>query len=281
MPHSCPRSRERSLIQWSSPSKVPQTCPTLLCRMRSSMTSKSILAFGSIFPLSYSLLLISEKSSIFPSSPSLLLISEKGSIFPSSPHLRKSLNISSSALHSHHLRKILNISLSSSFFPSLHLRKSLNIPPSFFPSWSQEKAHYFLLLLPFSSSQKKAQYSPSSFPSLHIIKRHNILPSSFPSDPRKRLNISSSSSSKKCSYFLFIQCKLKKKFSLFYYCMRLVLFILHWFKYEVMLLSYGFRCQPVFCKYQFYKQPEHCSMGREQREDVYWDDVNVVLLGMY
>ncbi|XP_056000936.1 uncharacterized protein LOC130048351 isoform X2 [Ostrea edulis] len=39
------------------------------------------------------------------------------------------------------------------------------------------------------------------------------------------------------------------------------------------------KCQPVFCRYQFFKQPEHCSMGREQRENVYWDDVNVVLLG--
>lgn len=43
--------------------------------------------------------------------------------------------------------------------------------------------------------------------------------------------------------------------------------------------AFPFRCQPVFCKYQFFKQPEHCSLGREQRENVYWDDINVVLLG--
>nr|XP_022302036.1 uncharacterized protein LOC111110021 isoform X1 [Crassostrea virginica]XP_022302037.1 uncharacterized protein LOC111110021 isoform X1 [Crassostrea virginica]XP_022302039.1 uncharacterized protein LOC111110021 isoform X1 [Crassostrea virginica] len=39
------------------------------------------------------------------------------------------------------------------------------------------------------------------------------------------------------------------------------------------------KCQHVFCKYQFFKQPEHCSLGRKQRESVYWDDINVVLLG--
>ncbi|XP_062581954.1 uncharacterized protein LOC134243735 isoform X3 [Saccostrea cucullata] len=39
------------------------------------------------------------------------------------------------------------------------------------------------------------------------------------------------------------------------------------------------KCQPVFCRYQFHNQPEHCSVGREQKENVYWDDLNVVLLG--
>lgn len=146
MPHSCPRSRERSLIQWSSPSKVPQTCPTLLCLMTSSMTSRSLLA-------------------------------------------------------------------------SVILRKRFNISP-------------------FSSS-------PFPFPPLSLP----IL-------------------SDRGSIFLFIH-------------RQLGFLLMYWFRYQIMLLSSGFRCQPVFCKYQFYKQPEHCSMGREQRENVYWDDVNVVLLGIY
>lgn len=160
MPHSCPRSRERSLIQWSSPSKVPQTCPTLLCRMRSSMTSKSILAFGSIFPFLipfysfrkkaqyfplllpfyssrkkaryFPLLLISERVSIFPPLPSIPIISEKSWIFLSHPpssllFILEKASIFPLPSSPHDLRKRLTISSSS--FPFLHLRKRLNIPP--------------------------------------------------------------------------------------------------------------------------------------------------------
>lgn len=39
------------------------------------------------------------------------------------------------------------------------------------------------------------------------------------------------------------------------------------------------KCKPVHCAYQFYKQPIHESAGREQGSDVFWEDVNVVLLG--
>lgn len=47
-------------------------------------------------------------------------------------------------------------------------------------------------------------------------------------------------------------------------------------------LPYGdlsLRCQPVYCKYKFYKQPEHISVGREHGKNIYWDDINVVLAG--
>nr|XP_006825129.1 PREDICTED: uncharacterized protein LOC100373146 [Saccoglossus kowalevskii] len=40
------------------------------------------------------------------------------------------------------------------------------------------------------------------------------------------------------------------------------------------------KCQPVYCKYTFYKQPEHKSIGRSHSSTVYWEDTNVVLLGM-
>ncbi|XP_071128270.1 uncharacterized protein [Mytilus edulis] len=47
-------------------------------------------------------------------------------------------------------------------------------------------------------------------------------------------------------------------------------------------LSYSdlsLRCQPVYCKYKFYKQPEHISVGREHGKNLYWDDINVILAG--
>ena len=39
------------------------------------------------------------------------------------------------------------------------------------------------------------------------------------------------------------------------------------------------RCKPAYVSYQFYKQPVHQSTGRQQGSDVFWEDVNVVLLG--
>ncbi|XP_070557636.1 uncharacterized protein [Ptychodera flava] len=39
------------------------------------------------------------------------------------------------------------------------------------------------------------------------------------------------------------------------------------------------KCLPVYCKYKFYKQPEHRSIGRSHTDTVYWEDTNVVLLG--
>ncbi|XP_013407741.1 uncharacterized protein LOC106171815 [Lingula anatina] len=39
------------------------------------------------------------------------------------------------------------------------------------------------------------------------------------------------------------------------------------------------KCDPAYIKYQFYKQPWHLSVGREQGKSIYWDDLNVVLLG--
>ena len=35
----------------------------------------------------------------------------------------------------------------------------------------------------------------------------------------------------------------------------------------------------MYLSYQFYKQPRHESAGREHGREVYWQDVNVVLLG--
>ena len=40
-----------------------------------------------------------------------------------------------------------------------------------------------------------------------------------------------------------------------------------------------YRCHPVYCKYKFYKQPEHLTGGKEHAKNIYWDDINVVLLG--
>ncbi|XP_069101496.1 uncharacterized protein [Argopecten irradians] len=39
------------------------------------------------------------------------------------------------------------------------------------------------------------------------------------------------------------------------------------------------RCKPVYCKYEFFKQPVHTSAGRDHARNIYWDDVNVVLTG--
>lgn len=39
------------------------------------------------------------------------------------------------------------------------------------------------------------------------------------------------------------------------------------------------KCKPVHVSYQFYEQPLHESAGREHGSDVFWEDVNVVLLG--
>lgn len=49
--------------------------------------------------------------------------------------------------------------------------------------------------------------------------------------------------------------------------------ILHW------LFSFSRRCKPVYVSYKFYKQPLHESASRDQGSDVFWEDVNVVLLG--
>ena len=45
------------------------------------------------------------------------------------------------------------------------------------------------------------------------------------------------------------------------------------------IFSLYYRCKPVYVSYQFYKQPLHESAGRQQGSDVFWEDVNVVLLG--
>ncbi|ESO89848.1 hypothetical protein LOTGIDRAFT_124357 [Lottia gigantea] len=39
------------------------------------------------------------------------------------------------------------------------------------------------------------------------------------------------------------------------------------------------KCHPAYCKYKFFKQPEHISVGKEHDRTIYWDDTNVVLLG--
>lgn len=39
------------------------------------------------------------------------------------------------------------------------------------------------------------------------------------------------------------------------------------------------KCKPVHVSYQFYKQPLHESVGRDHGSNVFWEDVNVVLLG--
>ncbi|XP_063952895.1 uncharacterized protein LOC129255695 [Lytechinus pictus] len=40
------------------------------------------------------------------------------------------------------------------------------------------------------------------------------------------------------------------------------------------------RCLPVYTSYKFYKQPEYMSVRREHSKNIYWDDVNVELLGI-
>ncbi len=39
------------------------------------------------------------------------------------------------------------------------------------------------------------------------------------------------------------------------------------------------RCCPVYASYKFYKQPMYKSCAREHNKNVYWDDINVELLG--
>ncbi|XP_048243138.1 uncharacterized protein LOC124146111 isoform X2 [Haliotis rufescens] len=39
------------------------------------------------------------------------------------------------------------------------------------------------------------------------------------------------------------------------------------------------RCKPVYCKYQFFKQPVHVTLGKEHARNIYWDDISVALLG--
>ena len=41
------------------------------------------------------------------------------------------------------------------------------------------------------------------------------------------------------------------------------------------------RCEPVYCKYQFFNQPMHTTVAKEHGKNIYWDDKNVVLLGMH
>ncbi|XP_076468773.1 uncharacterized protein LOC143299450 isoform X2 [Babylonia areolata] len=39
------------------------------------------------------------------------------------------------------------------------------------------------------------------------------------------------------------------------------------------------KCQPVYCKYQFFRQPAHTTVAKEHAKNIHWDDKNVVLLG--
>lgn len=48
---------------------------------------------------------------------------------------------------------------------------------------------------------------------------------------------------------------------------------------KMFILFLCHRCKPVHVSYQFYKQPLHKSAGRDHGSDVFWEDVNVVLLG--
>lgn len=113
---------------------MPQTCPTLLCLMTSSMTSRSLLASVHLRKRLNNSSFSSSPFHFPPLSPPI--ISERGSIFPLSPSLalisEKRLNISP---------LLLSLLKRGSVFPS---------PPSF----------PFLLLLPFPSSQKEAQFFP-------------------------------------------------------------------------------------------------------------------------
>lgn len=47
----------------------------------------------------------------------------------------------------------------------------------------------------------------------------------------------------------------------------------------IIFILFCHRCKPVHVSYQFYKQPLHESAGRDHGSDVFWEDVNVVLLG--
>ncbi|GFO44998.1 hypothetical protein PoB_007150300 [Plakobranchus ocellatus] len=39
------------------------------------------------------------------------------------------------------------------------------------------------------------------------------------------------------------------------------------------------KCHPVFCKYKFFKEPEHVTPGKEHDRNIYWEDTSVALLG--
>jgi hypothetical protein len=39
-------------------------------------------------------------------------------------------------------------------------------------------------------------------------------------------------------------------------------------------------CHPAYVKYQFYKQPEHRSIGQPQNSKIFWDDTHVIFLGL-
>nr|KAG5711366.1 hypothetical protein BaRGS_006063 [Batillaria attramentaria] len=39
------------------------------------------------------------------------------------------------------------------------------------------------------------------------------------------------------------------------------------------------KCQPVYVKYKFFKQPEHITEAKEHARNIYWDDKSVILLG--
>ena len=45
--------------------------------------------------------------------------------------------------------------------------------------------------------------------------------------------------------------------------------------------TFDFRCQQVHCEYEFFKQARYYSIGRDHQMNIYWDDINVVLLGKY
>ncbi|GFS25099.1 hypothetical protein ElyMa_003432800 [Elysia marginata] len=47
-------------------------------------------------------------------------------------------------------------------------------------------------------------------------------------------------------------------------------------------LSYAdlrLKCHPVYCKYKFFKEPEHITPGKEHDRNIYWEDTSVALLG--
>lgn len=40
------------------------------------------------------------------------------------------------------------------------------------------------------------------------------------------------------------------------------------------------KCHPVYCKYKFFKEPNHVTPGKEHDRNIYWEDTSVVLLGI-
>jgi len=41
------------------------------------------------------------------------------------------------------------------------------------------------------------------------------------------------------------------------------------------------RCQPAYIKYSIFGLPEHRSEGLQHEENLYWNDANVIFLGMF